>query len=59
MAMANWSVNGSIAANLPVQTCRSKLPILANSCENLGDSFPDITGFVTFEQIVSISASVS
>jgi hypothetical protein len=42
MAMTNWSVNGSIAANLPVQTCRSKLPILANSRENLGDSFPDI-----------------
>jgi hypothetical protein len=44
MAMTNWKVNGSIGSNLHVQTCRSKLPIFANSCENLGHSFLDITG---------------
>jgi hypothetical protein len=41
IAMTNWNVNGSIGARLPVQACRSKLPIFANLCENSGDSFLD------------------
>jgi hypothetical protein len=41
--MTNWRVNGSIGASLPVQTRRSKLPIVANLCENYGDSFLDST----------------
>jgi hypothetical protein len=36
-----------LVANLPVQTCRFKLRISVNLCENFGDPFLDTTGFST------------
>jgi hypothetical protein len=45
MAMTNWSINGSIAANLPVQTCRSDLPSqAANPREFMRESLRQLSG---------------
>jgi hypothetical protein len=36
-----------LVAKLPVQTCRFKLRISVNLCENFGDPFLDTTGWQT------------
>jgi len=40
----NWSVNGSIWANLSLQACRASLRISAKLFENCGETFSDRTG---------------